>query len=137
VARQIVPGRSRHDGDVRLRLRFVVQRDGKLDPHSPAGPEGGPQGAEGKLDGRRVRRPLRFPDNELATDQLDAPGWKTPHSMSRSYCKRVQRLVGRGLGMSPSLVRRERARNVHDRRGVLICFARPADMFRARELEED
>jgi hypothetical protein len=72
MARQIVPGRSGHHGDVRLRLRFLVQGDGKLDPHSPAGPEGRPQGVEGKLDGRRVRRPLRLPDNELATDQLDA-----------------------------------------------------------------
>ena len=72
MAWQIVPGRSGHHGDVRLRLRFLVQGDGKLDPHSPAGAEGGPQSVEGKLDGRRVRRPLRLPDKELAADQLDA-----------------------------------------------------------------
>jgi len=49
-----------------------------------------------------VRRPLRLPDNELATDQLDAVARLEDTHREPSYCKRVQRLVGMGVDISPT-----------------------------------
>src|SRR5207244_6517433 len=64
------PG-ARHDGDVGLGLRFVVQRDGSLRAHEPARTERRTQRVLDQTDGRVVRLALRLADDQLAAQQLD------------------------------------------------------------------
>ena len=66
VARR--PGHHRHIG---LGRRLLVERDGPLGAHLPAGPEGRAQRVLGQLDRREVRAALRLGDDELSTEELD------------------------------------------------------------------
>jgi len=67
----VVTAIAGHDHHVRLRLRFLVQRDGILDAHSPTRAEGDAQRVRRETDRRRVGTPLRLADDQLAGDQLD------------------------------------------------------------------
>ncbi len=68
---EIVTRGAADDRDVGFGLGLVVQRDRKLNPHRPAGSEGGPQHVGGQLRGYSVRRTLRLSYDQATGVKLD------------------------------------------------------------------
>jgi hypothetical protein len=59
-------------GNIRFRLRLVVQRDWPLRSRQPSRTERRPQGVFRQPDGRVMGAPLRFANDQLAPEELDA-----------------------------------------------------------------
>ena len=71
----VITPRPRDHGSVRLRLRFVVESDGRLPSDDPATRKGFSQRVLDQAHRRRMRTVLRLGDEQLAADQLDSVAW--------------------------------------------------------------
>src|SRR2546428_5581271 len=68
---QVVAKASGHHGDVRFRLRVVIERQRSLDPDVPAGPERRAERFLHGSNGREVVAALGLGDDEVAAHELD------------------------------------------------------------------
>ncbi len=71
MPRGVVAPRAVYQGDIRLRLGFLVERERPMRPDEPAGAERRAQGFLDKPDGRVVRAAQWLADDELAAQELE------------------------------------------------------------------